>query len=129
MNKKLRTIMVLSLVLVLSAPSVSCGRDVFDTTLKGSVYGGAVGALIGAALMIFTDKPADHWNYVAYGAGAGVIAGAAIGIATSSRAMIEVTDKKVALNIPEVTAEIAGKDRLTGRTDVAGKMNIFQYRF
>lgn len=129
MFKKLTTVVLVSSFLVFTSPSVSLGRDVFDTTLKGTVYGGIIGTLIGAAILAFTDKPGENLAYLAYGAGAGIIAGAAVGLAHSSRAMIEVKDKRVCLNMPEVNTEISGKDKYSGKMDVVGRINLFQYNF
>ena len=80
--KRFKTITVLMTVAALLCATTSAFADdnAFRDTFQTAFYGGAVGALVGAALMVFTDKPADHLNYMGFGAAAGVMAGTAYGL-------------------------------------------------
>jgi len=73
----------------------------FKEIVKDSIYGGLAGTVVGAAVMAFSSKPGDHLEYMAYGAAAGVLGGAAYGYFTS-RALVEVDSGKVKFAIPTV---------------------------
>jgi uncharacterized membrane protein YebE (DUF533 family) len=67
---------------------------------KDGFYGGLAGALVGTAALAFTDEPEDHLNYIAIGAGVGVMAGTAYGIYSATQAMAEIEGSRVVLNLP-----------------------------
>lgn len=73
----------------------------FKEIVKDSIYGGLAGTVVGAAVMAFSSKPGDHLEYMAYGAAAGALGGAAYGYFTS-RALVEVDNGKVKFAIPTV---------------------------
>ena len=73
----------------------------FKEILKDSVYGGLTGTALGAIALAFTRKAGDHLDYMAYGAAAGVLGGAAYGY-FASRALIEVDKDKITFAIPTV---------------------------
>jgi hypothetical protein len=73
----------------------------FKEIVKDSIYGGLAGTVVGAAVMAFASKPGDHLEYMAYGAAAGALGGAAYGYFTS-RALVEVDNGKVKFAIPTV---------------------------
>ena len=74
-----------------------------ESALKGifldSVYGGLTGSLLGAAALVFTKKPADHLEFIGYGAAAGVAAGAIFGI---GKALVEIDNGKVRYSMPTI---------------------------
>jgi hypothetical protein len=80
--------------------------DAAESEVKGifvdGFYGGLVGALVGTAIMAFTDHPKDHLNNIAIGAGIGAIAGTAYGIARTSRAFAEIHDGRLTLQAPTI---------------------------
>ncbi|MFQ5736930.1 MAG: hypothetical protein ACE5GY_08725 [Thermodesulfobacteriota bacterium] len=84
-------------------------EDLMQTTLRDALYGGIVGALIGSAVLLLTDNPDDHLSYIPSGAGVGILAGAAYGIATSgvirTASVAEVKDGKISFNLPTLTTE------------------------
>ncbi len=73
----------------------------FKEIVQDSIYGGIAGTVVGVAVLAFSHKPGDHLEYMAYGAAAGVLGGAAYGYFTS-RALVEVDNGKVTLAIPTV---------------------------
>ncbi|MGA7826745.1 MAG: hypothetical protein WCA04_03735 [Geobacteraceae bacterium] len=85
-----------------------------ETAFKGivqdSIYGGIAGTVIGAAVLAFSHKPGDHLEYMAYGAAAGVLGGAAYGY-FSSRALVEVNNGKVKFAIPTVMPDVNDSPR------------------
>lgn len=104
-----------------------------DTTIMknvfmDAVYGGAVGALIGVGFMLLSDKPENHWNYVAYGAGGGIIAGTAIGLASATKAVAEIEGDKVSLNVPEIRTDVM-KDKRDEKTEVIRTIYLLRYNF
>ncbi|RQW88897.1 MAG: hypothetical protein EHM79_04740 [Geobacter sp.] len=82
----------------------------FKEIAKDSIYGGLAGTMVGAAVMAFSRKPGDHLEYMAYGAAAGVLGGAAYGYFTS-RALIEVDKGKVKFAIPTVIPDLEGSSK------------------
>jgi hypothetical protein len=75
---------------------------------KDGFYGGLAGALVGAAALAFTSEPEDHLNYMAIGAGVGVIAGTAYGIYSATQAMAEIEGSRTVWHLP--TPQIVQKD-------------------
>ena len=59
----------------ITARGSDLGRIIFEDTL----YGMGIGALVGGALTLTTDKPADHLNYLSYGLLAGGLVGIGVG--------------------------------------------------
>jgi hypothetical protein len=92
----------------------------FKEILHDSIYGGLAGTVIGAAVLAFTKRPGDHLEYMAYGAAAGVLGGAAYGY-FASRALIEVDKGKVKFAIPMVMPDFrgpSGKSNLVVTTEL-----------
>lgn len=130
MSKKLIAIILL---LFLAVPAIPVRSHADDTVIMRSVfmdaaYGGAVGALLGVGFMLLSDKPSDHWNYVAFGAGGGIIAGAAIGLATSTKALAEIENGKVTFNVPEVKTDIL-LDKRDEKPEVVRSLSLLRYNF
>ncbi len=88
---------VLPVKTVHAADSDSLGRIVRD-----SLYGGAAGALVGAATLAFVDKAEDHYSNIWKGAAIGVIAGAVYGALKVSGPLAEVKDGKMTVHIPAI---------------------------
>lgn len=80
-----------------AASSDSLGRIVTD-----SLYGGAAGALVGAATLAFVDKAGDHTDNIGQGAAIGVILGAIYGTMKVSGPLAEVKDGKMTVKIPVI---------------------------
>lgn len=99
-------------------------RNVFTDAL----YGGAVGALIGAGFMLLSGEPEKHWDYLTFGAGGGIIAGAAIGVASSTKALAEIKGGKITLNIPEVKTDFIQTKR-DDKMEVVRTLSLFRYNF
>jgi hypothetical protein len=84
----------------------------FKEILHDSIYGGLTGTVLGAAVLAFTRKPSEHLEYMAYGAAAGLLGGAAYGY-FASRALIEVDKGKVKFAIPTVMPDFKDQSRKT----------------
>lgn len=94
--------LVTLVTMVMSASSAFADDAALKETLQDAFYGGAIGSLVGAALMAFTKKPADHFDYIAYGAASGVLVGTAYGVAKSARAMASIENGNVKLAMPTI---------------------------
>ena len=84
----------------------------FKEILKDSVYGGLTGTVLGAVVLAFSRNAGDHLEYMAYGAGAGVLGGAAYGY-FASRALIEVDKDKIRFAIPTIMPDFKEPSRKT----------------
>lgn len=131
---KLKKIIILAVMLSLIiplAPSRASAADdsvMMQNIFKDAFYGGAVGSLVGLGFMLLTDKPQDHLRYIAYGAGGGIIAGAAIGVASSTKALAEIQDGKITLNVPEVKTDII-QDKRDEKIEVVRTLSLLRYSF
>jgi len=131
MRKRLIVLAVIMSIIVPSLPSRAFAADdsvMMQNIFKDTLYGGAVGAVIGVGFMLLTGKPTDHWNYVAYGAGGGIIAGAAIGMASSTKALAEIADGRITLNVPEIKTDIV-QDKRDEKIEVVRHLSLLRYNF
>jgi len=107
MHRFKRATMIALSVFLLTSLSVPCSAadSAFKDIFENAFYGGLVGTLAGGALLVFTKKPADHLDYVYYGAAGGVLAGAAYGVARTSRALVSMEDGNVKFAMPTIMPE------------------------
>ncbi|MBV5341229.1 MAG: hypothetical protein J0665_17015 [Deltaproteobacteria bacterium] len=125
--KKLVAIMTLA-VLLTTTSSAFAADDTIKEVFTDAFYGAAIGGLVGGALMIFTNKPGDHLNYIAYGAASGVLVGTAYGLAKSARAFAEVENGRVKIAFPTVTPELIVSPS-SGRSTVAWRADLIRGTF
>lgn len=107
---KLKKIAAFAMVFTFLSVSTASAQDSMQRTLRDSLYGGAIGALLGAAVMLLTDNPDDHLGYIPTGAAVGVLVGAAYGLATSgvmstAAAEIDTKERSVSLAMPTISSE------------------------
>jgi len=103
----LALVLTVGLAANLALPSTARADDIkLQKILRNGLYGAAVGALIGGALLAFKDDPGDHLEFVTVGAASGVLVGVAWGIYDSAGAnpyvMIEHGEVHTALATPEL---------------------------
>lgn len=94
-----------------SMPCYAAENDIKEI-FQSAVYGGLTGVVVGASVLAFAHKPADHLDYMGYGGAVGVLAGTAFGIFKTSRALAEVENGKVKLGMPTI---MPGLDGSAGR--------------
>lgn len=99
-----------AMIFTFLAVSTASAQDPMQRTLRDSLYGGVIGALLGTAVMLLTDNPDDHLSYIPTGAAVGVLAGAAYGLATSgvmstAAAEIDTREGTISLAMPTISAE------------------------
>jgi hypothetical protein len=102
--KKIIAVIVFSVLVALlpiktvhAASSDSLGRILTD-----SLYGGAAGALVGAAAEVLSSKPHDYGESIGKGAAIGVILGAIYGTMKVSGALAEIKDGEIKMAFPEI---------------------------
>lgn len=125
--KKLVTLMTL-VSLLSTTSSAFASDDSIKEVFTDAFYGGAIGGLIGGAIMVFKKKPFDHLNYIAYGAASGVLVGTAVGLAKSARAFAEVENGRVKMAIPTIVPELQVSPA-SGQTTVAWKADLIRGTF
>lgn len=128
MQKLRKIIAVMTLVSLLSTSSAFAADEVLREVFTDAFYGAAIGGLVGGALMVFKNKPADHLNYIAYGAASGVLVGTAYGLAKSAKAFAEVENGRVKIALPTIIPELIVSPS-SGRTTVAWKADLIRGTF
>lgn len=113
-------------VVMLGTASGAWARDGLGLVMEDGLYGGLIGALVGAAVLPFTEHPGDHLDYIAIGAGAGVIAGVIYGLVDISRPFAALDDGRLtlALPVPELRAVRSGTE-----IGIEGAVNVFAWTF
>ena len=132
MNRIAKTVIVfLVAVSVLAFSTRAKASDAMSNTLTDALYGGAIGALVGTAVLFLTDKPGDHLDYILTGAGVGILGGVAYGLATSGvvqRAATEYDGEKFTLAVPTVKrTEVY--DEMLSKKEVINSVDLFKLRF
>lgn len=125
-----KTILFLTLAAMLgtSTSALAVDENTVRETFTSALYGGAVGALVGGALMIFTHKPADHLDYIGMGAAAGVLAGTVYGVAKSTRALASIDNGSVRIAIPTIIPDLV-ESPVTKQLTVAWRADILRGTF
>jgi uncharacterized membrane protein YebE (DUF533 family) len=119
----------ITLLSILSASTSAFAEDnAFRDTFQSAFYGGAVGALVGAALLVFTKKPADHLDYMGFGAAAGVLAGTAYGVGKATRALASIENGSFKMAIPTIIPDLV-ESPSTRQTTVCWRADILRGTF
>ncbi len=119
----------MTLVSLLStASSALAADDTIREVFTDAFYGAAIGGLVGGALMVFTKRPADNLNYIAYGAASGVLVGTAYGLAKSARAFAEINNGRVKIALPTVVPELVVSPS-SGQMAIAWKADLIKGTF
>ncbi len=101
--KKIVAVIVFSVfVALLPVKTVYAESDSLKRILTDGLYGGAAGALVGAASLAFVDNAGDKTSNIGQGAAIGVILGVIYGTAKVSGAFAEVKDGKLLVDIPAI---------------------------
>ncbi len=95
-------------VAVISGPEpVRAANNEMGEVLVDGFYGGLIGALVGGAVMVLTDDPGDHLQYMVTGAGIGIIGGTVYGLSNVARqAMIDVDRGHLAWRMPTISPDV-----------------------
>ena len=99
-------------------------RDLFEDAL----YGGAAGALVGAALLAFTKKPANHLDYLGYGAASGVLVGSVYGVAKSATSLAQMDNGTIRFAMPTVLPDFSDSPA-SRQTNITWRASLFRGTF
>lgn len=120
--------LTLTAILAVMAPAPArAATDTGDVLVDG-FYGGLIGALVGAGVMVLTDDPGDHTQYMVTGAGIGVIVGTLYGVSKIARhAMVDVDQGRVTWRVPRIEPMVdLGPD---GAPEVSVSADLLRVRF
>ncbi len=123
---------MIAVFLLCTTASRSMAADsTMKTTVTDALYGGLLGALVGTAVLLLTDNPGDHLNYIPTGAGIGVLFGAAYGLATSGgvvQSIGEVEGSKFTLNAPTIR-KFESYDKVANKKETTAHVGLLSVRF
>jgi len=111
-----------------SAASAFASDNAFREVFEDAFYGGAAGALVGAALLAFTKKPADHLDYLGYGAASGVLVGSAYGVAKSARSLAQIDKGSIKFALPTVLPDLT-ESPATRQTTITWRAELLRGTF
>ena len=117
MIKRMAKILLTATLITSLAVPCSAAESAFQEAFSNAFYGGLLGGLAGTALLVFAKKPADHVNYIYYGAAGGVLVGAAYGLAKSSKSLVSIENGNVKVAMPTIKPELQ-------QTDAKGPMGL-----
>jgi len=100
--KKIIALFLCILFMIVTAGTCMAGETVGSIVLIDTLYGTATGTIIGAALMLFTHTPSDHWEYIGYGTATGAIAGMLFGMYEAT-AFVELEGDTMKIAMPTIT--------------------------
>ncbi len=126
--KRVCAVVIFSLLVAsLPAQVVYAGRsDSLSEVVMDGLYGGLAGAIVGAATLAFVDRASEHEDNIKVGAGAGVILGTVYGTAKLSRALAEVKDGTMTVQLPAIQLTT---DASVERGATSFNLNLFQLSF
>ena len=111
-----------ALVAVLPTATSSLPAERGQVVFKDTMWGVLTGALVGGALTLATDDPADHLSWIGLGAAVGAVAGAAYGMYETT-AMAELDrDGELRLAMPSLQLRSHGHG-------VGTQVDLFRVRF
>lgn len=78
MRKKI-IVLTMAMTMVFSTGAGAKGNELGQIIFENTLYGMGIGTLIGGALLLTTDKPTQHLDYITYGLLIGGVVGIGIG--------------------------------------------------
>lgn len=126
--KNLRCVAAIVMTLILMTTPCLAAENAFKEIFDDAFYGGLAGGLVGAALIVFTDKPSDHLDYISYGAAGGVMVGAAYGAASVSQSFAEYENGRIKFSMPTIRPEFR-EGNVRGQTTLYAMAEIIRGKF
>jgi hypothetical protein len=111
-----------------SAVPAIASDNVFRDVFEDALYGGAAGALVGAALLAFTRKPANHLDYMGYGAASGVLVGSAYGLVKSASSLAQIDNGIIRFAMPTVLPDFSDSPA-TRQTNITWRAALLRGTF
>jgi hypothetical protein len=129
MKRMNRIICLMTLVSIFTTATASFASDnTLREVFQDAFYGGAIGTLVGAALLAFTKKPANHLENIGYGAAVGVLFGTAYGVTKSARSLAEIDNGRVRIAIPTIIPDFV-ESSATRQTAITWRAEILRGSF
>ncbi|MBI1824217.1 MAG: hypothetical protein HY200_04355 [Nitrospirae bacterium] len=129
----MKSFVILCLIISIFSITVRNAHAADDKSLenifRNAYYGAAIGGLLGTAIMIFSDRPADHFNYIAYGLAGGVIAGTFYGMAYPSRGITDMERGRLKIEIPRPEIKYVPQVDTLDRKKAFLFIPFFKYHF
>ncbi|TSK08881.1 MAG: hypothetical protein FPO08_06185 [Geobacter sp.] len=125
--KSLKRLVVLVFALVFLATPCLAEENAMKIVFEDALYGGLAGSLVGAALMAFTNKPADHIQNIGIGAGVGVLVGASYGAFAATKSLAEYENGKVKFSMPTIRPEF--REGNGGQTNLCAMAELLRGKF
>jgi len=119
------TLTVTALLLAIWSAPCHAAESTFKGIFTDAFYGGLTGTLVGGAIMAFAKRPADHLDYLGFGAAVGVLTGAAYGI---GKAMVEMDRSRVSFSLPTIMPELQDTNS-KGQTPIVFTAELVRGRF
>lgn len=107
----MKKVIICSTMVFMLFASVSFGETRGAVVMKDTAYGAITGAIIGAAVLAFQEKPSDHIDYIAYGAAGGAIVGVVFGIYEAT-ALVEIENGKTKIAMPTIKTHVRGIEKI-----------------
>lgn len=111
-----------------SAASAFASDNAFREIFEDAFYGGAAGALVGAALLAFTKKPANHLDYMGYGAASGVLVGSAYGVVKTASSLAQIDNGIIRFAMPTVLPDFSDSPA-TRQTNITWRAALLRGTF
>jgi hypothetical protein len=128
--KQLIILCLIVMIFSVSSKEAQAAEDkILENVFKNAYYGAAIGGLLGTAVMIFSDRPADHFNYIAYGLAGGVIAGTFYGMANPARSLTDFEQGNLKLALPQPEIKYAPQIDSTERKKAFLFLPLLKYHF
>lgn len=122
-----RTAAIVMTLIFMATPCLAADNPIKEI-FEDAFYGGLAGGLVGAALIVFTDKPSDHLDYIGYGAAGGVLVGAAYGAVSASRSLAEYDKGEIKFSMPTIRPEFR-ESSVRGQTTLYAMAEIIRGKF
>lgn len=129
MKRMNRIICLMTLVSIFTTSTASFASDnTLREVFQDAFYGGAIGTLVGAALLAFTKKPVNHLENIGYGAAVGVLFGTAYGVTKSARSLAEIDNGRVRIAMPTIIPDFI-ESSATRQTTITWRAEILRGSF
>ncbi len=123
--------LVLALALsLLPAANAQADDLALKKVMRNALYGGAIGALVGTAILVFNDTPSDNLDFITKGAAVGVLGGVVYGVYDSQSAYVSLENGRIhtAMSAP-VLHRVKPSVADVGRNEVMVTARVLGVRF
>ncbi len=93
--------LLLALVLALVPAQKAQAEDIaLEKVMRNALYGGAIGALVGGAILVFSETPSDNLDFIIKGGAIGVLGGVVYGVYDSQSAYVSLENGQIHTAMP-----------------------------